>query len=378
MEGGGKRRREPREGRRRNARKGSDTRVCTKCSKTFPLNHFSKKQIRHRNPKRLLCFTCLGKPIPRPAEPPIKKECQECGKVLSSENFSKTQWEKSGECKRCIERKKKRRVVCTVCSLPSAHAGFTMCRGCYLTQKKEDQSSKLPIGVRYLIPNFRDERILSFRTSQLSLNSLVGNYHLVYVSIDGEEKTLSSSVEGSLIFQTESSTEDLLTGSVNMAHSQLHKRFDPLCSFKVSEKTTDLAFKPELRGFFASHVHQFAPDSSWHDPSGDCYTRHGDGMPGKLKIVNRSIALPLWFSTLRNIRPPRNADTILKQYEDTSKYWVCRHFDLSDDVGRLIRKFVCPSPILQIMEGDIFLVAAKTSKWQTNSEVIIVARKCKG
>lgn len=369
---GGKRRRE---GRRRKTGKGRDTKACTNCGKACPLNHFSKKQIRQRNSKRLICFSCLGKQIPRVAEAPIKKECQECGKVLSSESFSKTQWEKSGECKRCIERKKKRRIVCACCNLPTAHAGFTMCRDCYLTQKNENKSSTLPVGVRHIIPNFRNERDLSFRTCELSLNTLMGNYQLVYVSFDGKLQPISSSAKGSIEIKSKVNTETRLVGTINVAHSQLQVRFDPISSFDVTKQTTDLAVMTELQSFFVSNLHHFAPDSSWHDRRGDCYTLHGDGMPGKLKIIKDEVALPLWYSTSRNIRPQRNADGALKRYEDTSNYWICNQFGLSEDIGRLIRKFVCPVPVLQLLPGDLFLVTTIASKWREEPEVIVVARK---
>ncbi|CAJ1967196.1 unnamed protein product [Cylindrotheca closterium] len=374
---GGKRRREDQ---RRNAGKGSDSKACTNCGKACPFNHFSKKQIHQRNSKRLICFTCLGKPIPGAANrAPIKKECQECGKILSSEGFSKAQWGKCGECKRCIERKKKQRVVCTLCNLPNAHAGFTMCRDCYLAQKEDTKSSKLSIGVRYIIPNFRNERDLSFQTCQLPLNTLIGNYTLLYVSLDGDQlQPISSSAKGSLEIKTKDDSENRMVGSVKMALGQLQERFDSISSFDIIEQPPDRGVNTELLAFFASHVHIFAPDSSWHDHQGDCYTLHGDGIPGKLKIIKDDVALPLWYSSSRKIRPQRNADEVLRRYENTSNYWVCNHFRLSEDIGRLIRKFVCPIPVLQFMSGDLFLVTAASAfkrRVLVQSEVIVVARK---
>jgi len=151
--------------------------------------------------------------------------------------------------------------------------------------------------------------------------------------------------------------------------------------------------------FYASHVHHFAPETTWHDPLGDVYTLHGaSNCGGKLKVLASDVALFLEKpqqqhqrqqqsrrrrNNANNRSTPTSSSTtsILMEhahdrYTDVTMYWCCRHLRLPEDVGRVIREYVCPPPVLPLLAGDIVLVASMMGEDEVDwSEVTLVGRK---
>jgi hypothetical protein len=397
-------------GRKGTGEKDATNKPCSNCKKQLPAECFSKKQLRQRNHKHLLCCQCLGRPISSApsssttrARNPIKRECFECGKFLPHDRFSKTQWAKSGDCKSCVEKKQSTRTLsfCHRCRQPKACPGFSVCRGCHVQRQQCDRLD-LPGGVRYLVPDFRNARAMSFQTTPIDSDNLVGTYELLYLSVDenwSRDPTLSSTARGTLVMDYSSCGESkkrIIRGSLNLEHPAFQERVRSICSFQGMERGADgnIPSHALVRGsdsFFSSHVHEFAPDTTWHDPEGDFYTQHNNNttnnnnmaeksVPGKLKFLRSNAALPLDVlgderkkSSKRRIKSGGMADL---SYNYVSNYWICNHLRLPEDVGRLIRKYVCPPPVLHLVPGDLLLVTMTRRKEESDwTEMIVAGRK---
>lgn len=376
---------------------------CSKCNNRLSVEWFSKKQLRQRNHKHLLCFRCLGRPLPSSSVPSngqnntSKRECYECGKILPRIQFSKTQWGKKSraDCRACVGKKQSTiiKTICQQCRQPNAVSGFSICRECHSMQKQKHRSSSG--GVRYLVPDFRKAHEMSFQTTPLDRNSLVGSYDVIYFSVDenwSQEATLSSTARGVLVldYHTNEGNKKVFRGSINLEHPVFHERVRSICSFQEMEQDVHGSISSHPLGsdsFFLSHVHAFAPDTTWHDPRGDFYTAHSSDhltatrVPGKLKFLDSSCALYLDVPVKKGKRRPKTFKIIgilEDSYNDVSRYWVCNHFRLPEDVGRLIRKYVSPPPVLHLLPGDVFIVTKTRRKKESDwSEIIVVARKKK-
>jgi len=346
--------------------------VCVKCNQFLPAEYFSKKRLCQRNPKNLICLACLGR---QAAGKDVKRECSECGKMLSRKKFSKTQWSKRslGECTSCVERKNSRKVICQKCHQPKAYPGYTICRDCH------GMGKILPGGVRFGVPNYLDSRFMSFVTTTIDRDKLSGTYKLIYFCLDENnqsECTISSTAKGQIILRYSSEDDNRLQGSIQFAHAAFAKRVASICSFH-SVKASNENFFTSNKSFFSSHIHDFAPKSTWHDPLGDLYINNGSDSPGKLKVLTTGVSLFLDTPCRESKQKIRNKSSNLEEaYKDVTNYWICRHMNLPDDVGRMIRKYVCPPPLLRLLPGDIFLVTTiKRGKKFNWPEIILVGRK---
>lgn len=338
---------------------------------------FGKKRLRQRNPKNLVCLTCLGREEEAPTKA-VKRECSGCGKILARDRFSKTQWAKRklGDCQSCVERKKSTRVICQKCRKPNAYQGYTICRDCHIIEKV------LPGGVRVGVPKFRDPRSMSFATNTINRDKLLGTYELIYFSIDEShqsEPTISSTVKGRILIECFSG-DDRLKGIVQFDHSPFERSVPSIRSFH-SVNTSNDDFFLSNKPFFSSHIHDFAPDSTWHDPRGDLYIKHGSDSPGKLKVLVSEAPLLLDVLCSEKEQRKRNKSTkiLTESYKDVENYWICLHLELPEDVGRMIRTYICPPPVLHLLPGDIFLVTTIKRKEKVDwPEIILVGRKKNG
>lgn len=266
----------------------------------------------------------------------------------------------------------------------------------------------LPGGVGYVRPEYRNAKRLVFDTRPIGIESLAGEYDVVYLSIEScTLRDVSSTAKGSLkIFLQKcdhdersrvSSTGMAAFGMLNLDHPAFQQRSETIHTFSVFDPTLPVSsaasFSRESRSFLASHVHELAPETTWHAPGGDVYTFHGQNMfgsngqvkpgtylPGKLKLIKDVAALPLTYPHFDNDRSHasvrvEDAERKMALFKDVSDYWLCQHLCVPEDVGRLIRQYLTPCPILYLMPGDLFLVTASMNTNDDWDEQIIIGRK---
>jgi len=398
------------------SRESTSKLTCSNCSHALPLDFFSKKQLRRRNFKGALCLRCVGRPLPVKNGPEAKKRtCSECGKHLPRDKYSKTQWFKAtGECKACIKKKCRENIVrCQRCSLFTACSGFRYCRECYKATCRRCGSDLseagscircLPGGVGYNRPEFRNPKSVVFDTHTFDLGSLTGLYNVVYISIDGGmarnvSSTAGGSLEISLPVHGEGDAIPCIAarGILKLSHPSFRDQCESIHSFCISGSVDHSGFYSPgslAPSFISSHVHEVAPETTWHDPCGDLYTLHCEKVfgtheefkptnhfPGKMKVIKECTALPLTLPMekvrvqKRAKRTNRNSKRSMAAYKDVSGYRLCHHLRFPEDVGRLIRQYVTPLPFLHLMPGDLFLVAASMNVHGFWGENIIVARR---
>eukprot|EP00547_Thalassionema_nitzschioides_P011366 CAMPEP_0194264322 /NCGR_PEP_ID=MMETSP0158-20130606/47528_1 /TAXON_ID=33649 /ORGANISM="Thalassionema nitzschioides, Strain L26-B" /LENGTH=218 /DNA_ID=CAMNT_0039004557 /DNA_START=576 /DNA_END=1232 /DNA_ORIENTATION=- len=215
--------------------------------------------------------------------------------------------------------------------------------------------------------------------STIDRDKVSGTYKLIYFCLDENnqsECTISSTAKGRIILKHSSKDDNRLQGSIQFDHAAFEKRVASICRFHSVEPSNENFFSSN-KNFFSSHVHDFAPKSTWHDPLGDLYIHHGSNSPGKLKVLTSGVSLFLNTPCNELKQKVTNESSNLEEtYKDVTNYWICRHLNLPEDVGRMIRKYVCPPPLLRLLPGDIFLVATiKRRKKFDWPEIILVGRK---